>query len=84
MAYELDVHNKTVAQAKIAIENYATKLAMQGVDKFEVIHGYNSGNKIKTLVSSASNLDCPLIDYTVPSLANSGKTIVYLYVGKWR
>lgn len=73
--YDLDIHTMTVEQAKKIIERTIISLPNK-YSQITVIHGYNNGNKLQSMVRSR-HLNCKRIKQKVLTL-NQGQTILML------
>ena len=79
MNLTIDVHGMTQVEAQKAIEAFI-KNAPKDCETVTVIHGYHSGQSLKTFIQSRNGIRSKRIDrkrYTM----NQGETIFVLYKG---
>ncbi len=77
---EVNVHGMSVEQARNVILREVEYAYQHNMMTVEVIHGFNNGNKIKTMVMHLSSEDHIGIKSVDSSLLNSGKSIINLFV----
>lgn len=75
MSKELDLHDLTVEESRRLIQQEAKDPYITSI---EVIHGFNSGSRLKELCSNPWNLQCKRISKCMPHPINNGRTIILL------
>ena len=76
MSIELDVHGLTVEETVRTIQRLIVDNPYCSC--IEVIHGFNNGSKIKSLLSNKFNIHSKRVIRTAPVPYNAGRTMIYL------
>ena len=78
---QLDLHSFSFLEAKEKIKKEILNCYNKNINSLEIIHGYNSGTKIKEYLNNSKELrSMKEVKEIRPSLLNSGKTIIYLNI----
>ncbi len=76
MLIELDVHGLTIPSVIKMIQRLIVK--NPNCSCIEVIHGYNSGSKIKEYLKNKTNIHNKRVAKTLPTPFNEGRTMIFL------
>lgn len=78
---QLDLHSFSFLEAKEKIKKEIIYCYNNNINSLEIIHGYNNGTKIKNYLKNSKELrDLKEVKEIIPSLLNSGKSIIYLNI----
>lgn len=78
---QLDLHSFTLKEAKEIIKKEIINCYNNNINTLEIIHGYNSGTSIKNYLKNSKELrSLKEVKEIIPSLLNSGKSIIYLNI----
>jgi DNA-nicking Smr family endonuclease len=78
---QLDLHSFTLKEAKEIIKKEIINCYNNNINTLEIIHGYNNGTSIKNYLKNSKELrSLKEVKEIVPSLLNSGKSIIYLNI----
>ena len=80
---QLDLHSFTLKEAKEIIKKEIINCYNNNINTLEIIHGYNNGTSIKNYLKNSKELrSLKEVKEIIPSLLNSGKSIIYLNIKK--
>ena len=80
---QLDLHSFTFKEAKEIIKKENINCYNNNINTLEIIHGYNNGTSIKNYLKNSKELrSLKEVKEIIPSLLNSGKSIIYLNIKK--
>ena len=78
---QLDLHSFTLKEAKEKIKKEIINCYNNNINTLEIIHGYNNGTSIKNYLKNSKELrSLKEVKEIIPSLLNSGKSIIYLNI----
>ena len=78
---QLDLHSFTLKEAKEIIKKEIINCYNNNINTLEIIHGYNNGTSIKNYLKNSKELrSLKEVKEIIPSLLNSGKSIIYLNI----
>ena len=78
---QLDLHSFTLKDAKEIIKKEIINCYNNSINTLEIIHGYNNGTSIKNYLKNSKELrSLKEVKEIIPSLLNSGKSIIYLNI----
>ena len=78
---QLDLHSFTLKEAKEIIKKEIINCYNNNINTLEIIHGYNNGTNIKNYLKNSKELrSLKEVKEIIPSLLNSGKSIIYLNI----
>ena len=78
---QLDLHSFTLKEAKEIIKKEFINCYNNNINTLEIIHGYNNGTSIKNYLKNSKELrSLKEVKEIIPSLLNSGKSIIYLNI----
>lgn len=78
---QLDLHSFTLKEAKEIIKKEIINCYNNNINTLEIIHGYNNGTSIKNYLENSKELrSLKEVKEIIPSLLNSGKSIIYLNI----
>ena len=78
---QLDLHSFTLKEAKEIIKREIINCYNNNINTLEIIHGYNNGTSIKNYLKNSKELrSLKEVKEIIPSLLNSGKSIIYLNI----
>lgn len=78
---QLDLHSFTLKEAKEIIKKEIINCYNNNINTLEIIHGYNNGTSIKNYLKNSKELrTLKEVKEIIPSLLNSGKSIIYLNI----
>lgn len=78
---QLDLHSFTLKEAKEIIKKEIISCYNNNINTLEIIHGYNNGTSIKNYLKNSKELRLlKEVKEIIPSLLNSGKSIIYLNI----
>ena len=78
---QLDLHSFTLKEAKEIIKKEIINCYNNNINTLEIIHGYNNGTSIKNYLNNSKELrSLKEVKEIIPSLLNSGKSIIYLNI----
>ena len=78
---QLDLHSFTLKEAKEIIKKEIINCYNNNINTLEIIHGYNNGTSIKNYLKNSKELrSLKEVKDIIPSLLNSGKSIIYLNI----
>ena len=78
---QLDLHSFTLKEAKEIIKKEIINCYNNNINTLEIIHGYNNGTSIKNFLKNSKELrSLKEVKEIIPSLLNSGKSIIYLKI----
>ena len=78
---QLDLHSFTLKEAKEIIKKEIINCYNNNINTLEIIHGYNNGTSIKNYLKNSKELRLlKEVKEIIPSLLNSGKSIIYLNI----
>lgn len=78
---QLDLHSFTLKEAKEIIKKEIINCYNNNINTLEIIHGYNNGTSIKNFLKNSKELrSLKEVKEIIPSLLNSGKSIIYLNI----
>lgn len=72
---EVDIHGMSTVEAKKSLEKALVNISSI-VKELRVVHGYNTGDSLKTMVTK--ELKSKKIKNKMPDMFNSGATILFL------
>ena len=82
---QLDLHSFTLKEAKEIIKKEIINCYNNNINTLEIIHGYNNGTSIKNYLKNSKELrSLKEVKEIIPSLLNSGKSIIYLNIMRIR
>ena len=78
---QLDLHSFTLKEAKEIIKKEIINCYNNNINTLEIIHGYNNGTSIKNYLKNSKELrSLKEVKEIIPSLLNSGKSIIFLNI----
>lgn len=78
---QLDLHSFTLKEVKEIIKKEIINCYNNNINTLEIIHGYNNGTSIKNYLKNSKELrSLKEVREIIPSLLNSGKSIIYLNI----
>ena len=78
---QLDLHSFTLKEAKEIKKKEIINCYNNNINTLEIIHGYNNGTSIKNYLKNSKELrSLKEVKEIIPSLLNSGKSIIYLNI----
>ena len=78
---QLDLHSFTLKEAKEIIKKEIINCYNNNINTLEIIHGFNNGTSIKNYLKNSKELrSLKEVKEIIPSLLNSGKSIIYLNI----
>lgn len=78
---QLDLHSFPLKEAKEIIKKEIINCYNNNINTLEIIHGYNNGTSIKNYLKNSKELrSLKEVKEIIPSLLNSGKSIIYLNI----
>lgn len=78
---QLDLHSFTLKEAIEIIKKEIINCYNNNINTLEIIHGYNNGTSIKNYLKNSKELrSLKEVKEIIPSLLNSGKSIIYLNI----
>lgn len=78
---QLDLHSFTLKEASELIKKEIINCYNNNINTLEIIHGYNNGTSIKNYLKNSKELrSLKEVKEIIPSLLNSGKSIIYLNI----